>query len=221
MTPVFVGGGNTTKLEYWFDDENGSGGVQTLSGSADPTDDKVVYFNQTINLANLSSGVHRLFYRGVNSEGVSKTAVSMTPILVKSMFGGGEAVLSSFTIVVDNVEVDHGALNGENEQLFTYKLDATELSLGNHTLKASFMNSYGVRITEQIPFCVIERPPFIKGDVNNDMKVTVTDAVAIVNYILGSPSTNFNEDAADVNEDGYININDAVSIVNMILMQGQ
>ena len=221
MTPVFVGGGNTTKLKYWFDDENGSGGVQTLSGSADPTDDKVVYFNQTINLDNLSSGVHRLFYRGVNNEGVSKTAVSMTPILVKSMFGGGEAVLSSFTIVVDNVEVDHGALNGENEQLFTYKLDATELSLGNHTLKASFMNSYGVRITEQIPFRVIERPPFIKGDVNNDMKVTITDAVAIVNYILGSPSTNFNEDAADVNEDGYININDAVSIVNMILMQGQ
>lgn len=221
MTPVFVGGGNTTKLEYWFDDVNGSGDVQTLSGSADPTDDKVVYFNQTINLANLSSGVHRLFYRGVNSEGVSKTAVSMTPILVKSMFGGGEAVLSSFTIVVDNVEVDHGALNGENEQLFTYKLDATELSLGNHTLKASFMNSYGVRITEQIPFRVIERPPFILGDVNNDMKVTITDAVAIVNYILGSPSTNFNEDAADVNEDGYININDAVGIVNMILMQGQ
>lgn len=221
MTPVFVGGGNTTKLEYWFDDENGSGGVQTLSGSADPTDDKVVYFNQTINLDNLSSGVHRLFYRGVNNEGVSKTAVSMTPILVKSMFGGGEAVLSSFSIVVDNVEVDHGALNGENEQLFTYKLDATELSLGNHTLKASFMNSYGVRITEQIPFRVIERPPFIKGDVNNDMKVTITDAVAIVNYILGSPSTNFNEDAADVNEDGYININDAVSIVNMILTQRQ
>ena len=219
MTPVFVGGGNTTKLEYWFDDENGSGGVQTLSGSADPTDDKVVYFNQTINLDNLSPGVHRLFYRGVNNEGVSKTAVSMTPILVKSMFGGGEAVLSSFSIVVDNVEVDHGALNGENEQLFTYKLDATELSLGNHTLKASFMNSYGVRITEQIPFRVIERPPFIKGDVNNDMKVTITDAVAIVNYILGSPSTNFNEDAADVNEDGYININDAVSIVNMILTQ--
>ena len=217
MAPVFVGGGNTMKLEYWFDDENGSGDVQTLSGSADPTDDKVVYFNQTINLNDLSSGVHRLFYRGVNNEGVSKTAVSMTPVLVKSMFGGGDAVLSSFTIGVDNVTVDQGALNGQNEQLFTYTLDATELSLGNHTLKASFMNSYGVRITEQIPFRVIERPPFILGDVNNDMKVTIADAVGVVNYILGNPLQGFNEDAADVNEDGNISISDAVGILNIIL----
>ena len=57
----------------------------------------------------------------------------------------------------------------------------------------------------------------VKGDVNNDGKVTITDAVGVVNYILGNPAKDFNEDAADVNGDGNITITDAVGIVNIIL----
>ena len=55
------------------------------------------------------------------------------------------------------------------------------------------------------------------GDVNNDGQVTITDAVGIVNYILGNPAAGFNEDAADVNGDGDITITDAVGVVNIIL----
>ena len=60
----------------------------------------------------------------------------------------------------------------------------------------------------------------LTGDVNNDGKVTITDAVGIVNYILGNPSENFNETAADVNHDGKITITDAVGVVNIILNNG-
>lgn len=56
-----------------------------------------------------------------------------------------------------------------------------------------------------------------KGDANGDGKVTITDAVAIVNYILGNASGSFNEAAADVNRDGEITITDAVGVVNIIL----
>jgi len=59
-----------------------------------------------------------------------------------------------------------------------------------------------------------------KGDANGDGKVTITDAVAVVNYILGNPSDNFNEKAADVNGDGKISITDAVGVVNIILNGG-
>ena len=48
-------------------------------------------------------------------------------------------------------------------------------------------------------------------------KVTITDAVGIVNYILGNPSAGFDERAADVNGDGSITITDAVGVVNIIL----
>ena len=57
----------------------------------------------------------------------------------------------------------------------------------------------------------------IKGDANGDGKVNISDAVAIVNYILGNPSASFHEAAADVNNDGKVTISDAVGVVNMIL----
>ena len=55
------------------------------------------------------------------------------------------------------------------------------------------------------------------GDTNGDGKISITDAVAIVNYILGNPSANYVEEASDVNGDGRTSITDAVAIVNKIL----
>ncbi len=67
-----------------------------------------------------------------------------------------------------------------------------------------------------------------QGDANSDGKVTITDAVSVVNYILrpgeqsgaeddGNGSENFNFYAADVNESDDITISDAVGVVNIIL----
>lgn len=58
------------------------------------------------------------------------------------------------------------------------------------------------------------------GDVNADGSVTITDAVGIVNKILGNPSAGFIERAADVNRDSNISITDAVGVVNIILGNG-
>ena len=58
---------------------------------------------------------------------------------------------------------------------------------------------------------------FILGDANGDGSVTMADAVAVVNYILGNASASFIFGAADVNNDGKITITDAVTIVNMSL----
>jgi len=57
----------------------------------------------------------------------------------------------------------------------------------------------------------------VQGDANGDGKVNITDAVAVVDYILGNPPAGFNETAADVNKDGKVNITDAVGIVDIIL----
>ena len=63
----------------------------------------------------------------------------------------------------------------------------------------------------------------ILGDANSDGSVTITDAVAVVTYILGTASANFNKKAANVNGDvdskgkPVITITDAVGIVNIIL----
>lgn len=55
------------------------------------------------------------------------------------------------------------------------------------------------------------------GDVNNDGKVSVTDVVAIIGFILGNENSNFSSVAADLNGDGSITVADAVRVINLIL----
>lgn len=58
---------------------------------------------------------------------------------------------------------------------------------------------------------------FKRGDANGDDVVSITDAVAVVNCILGNPSDNFVEEVANINDDESISIVDVVGIVNIIL----
>ena len=55
------------------------------------------------------------------------------------------------------------------------------------------------------------------GDVNNDLTVSISDVVALVNYILGVPTKEFNFAAADVTGDKAISVADIVGVVNIIL----
>ena len=55
-----------------------------------------------------------------------------------------------------------------------------------------------------------------EGDANGDETVNITDAVSVVNYLLGIPSDTFINPSADMNKDGKVSIADAVGIVNII-----
>jgi hypothetical protein len=57
----------------------------------------------------------------------------------------------------------------------------------------------------------------IAGDVDNDGDVTISDAIAVVNYILGNVPDNFNVENADVDGSTSITITDAVAIVDIVL----
>lgn len=63
----------------------------------------------------------------------------------------------------------------------------------------------------------IVEPEIITGDSNGDGAVDAADVVSIVNYILGKPSSSFNEKNADANGDGQILVDDAVGTVNIIM----
>lgn len=63
-------------------------------------------------------------------------------------------------------------------------------------------------------------PDFTLGDVNGDGNISVTDAVAVVNFILGNNVEGLSREAADVNGDGEITVTDEVGVVNMILNNG-
>lgn len=55
------------------------------------------------------------------------------------------------------------------------------------------------------------------GDANGDGVVDSADVTAIINYILGKPSSSFNKENADVTGDGEILIDDAVQTVQLIM----
>lgn len=57
----------------------------------------------------------------------------------------------------------------------------------------------------------------VLGDINGDGRVTVTDAVGIVNHVLHRTPSVFITKAADVNGDGSISVSDAVKVVNIVL----
>lgn len=58
------------------------------------------------------------------------------------------------------------------------------------------------------------------GDVNGDGRVSVADAISIINYVLGRTPVSFITIAADVNGDGDISLADAVATVDIILRNG-
>ena len=60
----------------------------------------------------------------------------------------------------------------------------------------------------------------IVGDVNNNGKVDVTDAMLIVAHILGKdPGDDFSEAKADINGSGIIDVVDVMLCVDIILHQ--
>ena len=57
----------------------------------------------------------------------------------------------------------------------------------------------------------------IRGDVNGDYEINITDVLVIVDYILGRPNRIFLFSNADMDKNGTVNITDALNVVNIIL----
>ncbi|MCR5433692.1 MAG: hypothetical protein K6F20_04780 [Bacteroidaceae bacterium] len=114
-------------------------------------------------------------------------------------FSGNEGVVANISLSVSNSM----AAGNYTIQLKNIELTTTAASGINPTDQSATLTVSNIKL----------------GDVNGDDKISITDAVGIVNYILGSPSATFHPEAADVNGDSKISITDAVAVVNIILNQ--
>jgi outer membrane protein assembly factor BamB len=63
--------------------------------------------------------------------------------------------------------------------------------------------------------------PFTHGDANADGKISVTDAVYLINYLFRSGLSPIPRGAGDVNCDGNITVSDVVYLVNYLFRGGQ
>ena len=149
---INITSGTEPKLEFWIDGDRST--VRTMEGR--PSGDGYVFVSD-LDLGDISPGYHRLYYRAVSSTDPTASAVSITPIIVKSRYAPNDEALTvrHYSISVDDEEpMIHDVLEPKDEYKYNRMLDARYLSQGQHTLKATFWNSMGMSVSVKQPFTV-------------------------------------------------------------------
>ena len=136
---------------------------------------------------------HTASYSKLSNGNYQVTVLSMS----KAVFSGTEGAVVNLTL-----DVDKDATAGANP------ISITNIELTTAATQAiipadftAILTIYNVKA----------------GDTNGDGKVSITDAVAIVGYILGENIDGFVVAAADANGDGNVNIFDVTKVINIIL----
>ena len=60
-------------------------------------------------------------------------------------------------------------------------------------------------------------PTFLRGDVDDDGNVNISDVTSLIDYVLSSDATGVNVDAADCDQDGNVNISDVTALIDYVL----
>ena len=100
---------------------------------------------------------------------------------------------------------------------------AADLADGDYTImlkNIELSDKSGTAYNSPTTSSTLSIKPYLTADVDYNGKVTVNDAVCIVNHILGEPNTMFVEAAADLDGSGTISVNDVVVLVNDYILGG-
>ncbi|HVR74805.1 MAG TPA: IPT/TIG domain-containing protein, partial [Planctomycetota bacterium] len=129
----------------------------------------------------------------------------------------GEGFLPSLSVRFGSVQaLDVDVLDGT-----TARVTTPSMVEGTGTVAVSISNDAGPGVRRESGFTFMHpAPAFLRGDVDGDAKVTISDVVVLSDLILGKASTfPDNIDAADVNDDGVVNGGD-VTVLMAFLFGG-
>ena len=101
---------------------------------------------------------------------------------------------------------------------------------GSHFVKASngMVNAFeayadNVRASQATQFQIVldenveDAPSYLRGDVNMDGDVNISDITALIDYILSTNATEINLNAADCDQNDDINISDVTKLIDYLL----
>ena len=154
----------------------------------------------------------------------SRYSVGGQPVVVKKLAVNQYSKVDKYRFVFFSpIET----ITGTDGALLTVTLKASNtITIGNYQATLEnilFTQSNGIESAlDKVRFTLSVKEPTggLVGDATGDGNVTITDAVYIVNYLMGNTLDGFNAGGADVNGDGRITITDAVAVVNIILNNG-
>ena len=211
--------GAASRLEYWLDGDRSN--VRVLNGTQ-ASDGNGYVFVDDLDLGDVTPGHHRLYCRARSGSGGTATAVTMTPIIVKSLYHqevSTAAVVKKYSVVVDDeAEVIYNLPHPKDDYDFNYIFDARYLSKGKHKVKASFWNSYGMSTYAEQEFTVKEpeEPKITLSASEKDGVVSLTYDYKVPNnvkhrvlrvYENGTKTKVFDEDKSV--SDGIYTVTDA------------
>ncbi len=134
-----------------------------------------------------------------------------TTELAENNDDGGWAYIEPFRFGA----VSEGDFEVNDEQL------NKDLSLTYDAYKAFKIpaGEYNLTISLENMTLVVEKvlPTGLRGDVNSDTEVNISDAIMLINAILNDDMTGVNMENANVNYDENVNISDAIMLINFLL----
>lgn len=113
--------------------------------------------------------------------------------------------------------------SGNSGALVTFNVSAATDFTGPATIalrNTLFTTTAGVEIPFGNETCTVTRPTIsIKGDVNGDSNVNISDVTALIDYLLNGNgnASGIQLDNADVDSDGNINISDVTTLIDRLL----
>ena len=96
----------------------------------------------------------------------------------------------------------------------------TDLAAGTHTLTWDYIKDYTADPYGDffaIDNVAIASAAALRGDVNGDGSVSITDMTALIDYLLSGDASGINLDAADCNADSNVTITDVTALIDYLL----
>lgn len=192
--------------EYWIDSDYANHKSVSSSNTT---------ISLTVSIAGLSSGIHFLNHRALNTDDEWGT-------LSRTLFYIPERVSEDAKIAEYEYWIDDNVANRvagkDAKDVYKLTMDASKLSDGDHTFTFRAKNTDGVWGTLYTETFTIDSSiaDFLSNDVNEDGKVDKDDLQAIVDYIMGKASKGFIWQNADVTGDDKVNAADVVKVVDII-----
>lgn len=113
--------------------------------------------------------------------------------------------------IADSLAAVRTAIDSANEAMTLRDSEAYATQLAGQTDSISALADLAAQTEEEYKI--------VKGDVNEDKSVDVTDASILIDYILEKEVEVFNEKAADMDENGEYDVTDVLMIIDLILSE--
>lgn len=113
------------------------------------------------------------------------------------------------------------AYSGNSGALVTFNITPNESFAGPATIRMSnilFTTTAGTEVSFNDEVCTVQCPcANMRGDVNGDGNVNISDVTALIDLLLGSDSSTYHAENADCNADGNVTISDVTTLIDALL----